>query len=251
MVASPAGAGRMLAHRLVRLRVGSLAASEPFPAHAGLRRRMRRALRDRMRRYTPLSMLTPPSARSSAPASVPRLAVRRVLAFALDYLVIAAYGVALGSVAFVVGLTPLGPWISERVRTPLAGHALSFVTLTLPVLLYFALSEASTRRATWGKRRLGLEVVSENGGRLDLGRAVLRAAVKLLPWEISHAALWRIEGWPVAPEPPGLPVVAGLAVTWLLVLWWLGALVVGSGRPPHDRLAGARVRWTRSTESQP
>jgi len=204
-----------------------------------------------MRPYNAHSMLAPPSAPSSAPASVPRLAVRRVLAFALDYLVIAAYGIVLGSVAFVVGLTPLGPWISERVQSPLAGHALSFVTLTLPVLLYFALSEASARRATWGKRRLGLEVVAGNGDGLDVGRAVLRAAVKLLPWEISHAALWRIEGWPTAPEPPSLPVLAGLTVTWLLVLWWIGALFVGSGRPPHDRLAGARVRLRQSTGSQP
>jgi uncharacterized RDD family membrane protein YckC len=195
-------------------------------------------------------MRTPDAAPPSPSGSVPRLAVRRVIAFGLDYLVIAAYGVALGGAAFVIGLTPLGPILSERVNSPLAGHAVSFATLTIPVLLYFALTEASVHRATWGKRRLGLEVTAMSGEGLDLGRSVIRAAVKFLPWELSHAALWRIEGWPTAPAPPSMPVLVVLTVVWLLVLWWFGALFVGSGRPPYDRLAGSRVMRRQAANSR-
>ena len=40
--------------------------------------------------------------------------------------------------------------------------------------IYYAGLESSERRATWGKRVLGLVVVDENGQRIDFGRASLR-----------------------------------------------------------------------------
>jgi uncharacterized RDD family membrane protein YckC len=101
-------------------------------------------------------------------------------------------------------------------------QAIGFVLVTLPVGLYFALSEASGRQATWGKRRLALVVVGPGGGRSGLGRSLARAAVKFVPWELAHAAVWGIA---LAGGEPATVHLVLLALVWTLV----GANVVGSG----------------------
>jgi len=61
----------------------------------------------------------------------------RLLAFALDYLILGGYLLLL----LWVGVTLIGifPGFSERVSAnPLLGQLLGFVTVTLPVSLYFA-----------------------------------------------------------------------------------------------------------------
>ena len=127
---------------------------------------------------------------------------QQLAAFGVDYLLIAGYLALLTAVG--VGLSGLGG-ASRRAghaARRLLGHATAFVTLTLPVALYFALWEASPWQATPGKRALGLRVVLVSGGRrVPFGRALLRPAVKLAPWELAHAALWHTPGWPVRPEP--------------------------------------------------
>jgi uncharacterized RDD family membrane protein YckC len=126
-------------------------------------------------------------------------------------------------------------------RGRVLGHAVAAATLTLPAVLYTALSEASRRQATVGKRALGLRVVSDGGGRrLPIGRAVLRSLLKFAPWEVAHTALWHTPGWPVRPDPQ--------LVTWIgsigslaLAGWYLLSFFVGSRRTPYDRVTGARV----------
>src|SRR5207248_6666114 len=76
--------------------------------------------------------------------SVRALGARRVAAFLVDYLVIAAY------IGLLAGLSvAISTALHRRLGLPrtdaeeLQGHAVAFLTLTLPVVLYFALSEAS------------------------------------------------------------------------------------------------------------
>ena len=45
---------------------------------------------------------------------------------------------------------------------PLAGELIAFTTLTLPVILYFTLSENGRFAGTIGKRKLGLHIVSKS-----------------------------------------------------------------------------------------
>ncbi len=49
-------------------------------------------------------------------------------------------------------MAPAGPWV--RIRA----FAVDYLLITLPVSLYFALSETSSRQANWGKARMGLMV---------------------------------------------------------------------------------------------
>ena len=58
----------------------------------------------------------------------------------------------------------------------LAASALVFVIQTL----YFSLMESSKYQATLGKMALGLKVTNLNGGRLDLGKSILRNIGKVI-----------------------------------------------------------------------
>jgi len=164
---------------------------------------------------------------------------RRIAAFGLDWLVISGYIVLLTGATLLVGRllgaagAPPDAWVINVV---------AFVTLILPVGLYFALLESGPGQATWGKRRLGLRVVTRAGGRLGRGRAVLRTAGKLLPWQLAHTCLLAIPGWPLASGTPPPWVFAGFAVVWLLVAADLVALVrAPAHRTPYDWLAGSEV----------
>jgi uncharacterized RDD family membrane protein YckC len=125
-------------------------------------------------------------------------------------------------------------------RQRLAGQLVAFTTLTVPVALYFALFDASRLRATPGKRLLGLQTVTETGGRVPTIRAILRAMVKLAPWELAHTALWTTPGWPAqaAPRPLNL---AGFGLSLALASGYVLTLFVGSRRTPYDHVAGTRV----------
>lgn len=166
----------------------------------------------------------------------------RLLAFALDYLLIAAYATALAAVTFVAAASPLRRILAVLLATPASRDAVAFVTIVLPVILYFALQEGSARQGTWGKRKLGLRVTGLDGGQLPLIRAFVRALVKFLPWQLAHTCLFHYPGWPLAPAAPPAWVTAGFALVWLLVITYLALLGFSkSHRTPYDRLAGSEV----------
>jgi uncharacterized RDD family membrane protein YckC len=114
----------------------------------------------------------------------------RAGAFALDYLVIAAYLLVLGG-AFAVLRIVLPEMSAALLGSPISGQVTGFLVLTLPVTLYFAFSEASDHQGTVGKRRLGLRVVGIDGHRISLPRSVARSGAKFAPWELAHACIGR------------------------------------------------------------
>ena len=164
----------------------------------------------------------------------------RVLAFGLDYLVMLLYIALL----FVLSRTVLSSLLPADLA-PGQAQLLGFVSLTLPVVLYFAVSE-SLAGATLGKRLLSLQVRSLSGERLSLPRSFVRSGVKFLPWEISHTAVYRV----VQPDASGwwsylFFVSLGLAGLYLVTLFRL------PHRPPYDRLSGAAVqRFTFTTSKE-
>jgi uncharacterized RDD family membrane protein YckC len=168
----------------------------------------------------------------------------RLLAFALDYLILGGYLLLL----LWVGVTLIGifPGFSERVSAnPLLGQLLGFVTVTLPVSLYFALSEASPRQSTWGKRRMHLQVVDTAGSRLSVARALLRTALKFIPWELAHTCIWQLTRAGYDPAPW---VVVGFVVAWVLVGANSVALMLTSRRQTlYDLLACTQVISTQES----
>lgn len=180
--------------------------------------------------------------RAMAISPMPAALTRRAGALVLDYLVIAAWLVV------VVGLGVLSRAAAPDLAAtlfcdPLAAEAVGFLLLTLPVGLYYALSEASSSGATWGKRRMGITVAGPAGDPPSIGRSLLRTALKLLPWELAHAVIWRFA---IPGSAPDALLDAGLVVVWVLI----GANIVSvlldaSRRTLYDRLSGTRVVSTR------
>lgn len=165
---------------------------------------------------------------------------RRVAAFGIDYLVIALYMGLLLSFNLSLG-SELIAWV----QAPWQGQLLGFTMLTLPVTLYFALSEASRWQGTIGKGFLGLVVVTRAGERVPLPRSLLRSAVKFLPWELSHTALHRLVFWSAEAEQLAIWQVGFLVITYSLSLlgagWYVLSLFLRDRSTPYDRLAGTQV----------
>lgn len=174
--------------------------------------------------------------------TVASLLWNRVLAFAVDYIGISAYLVLLAALSVALWLTPFGPGFRALFANPTSGELTGIAVLVVPVLLYFTIFESSPWQATWGKRVRGLRVVTTGGERLSFPRALLRNALKLVPWELTHACLWRIPGWPFALQTPSLWVSIGLVLVWVLVgIYIVSLLASRTGQTLYDHLAGARV----------
>ena len=114
---------------------------------------------------------------------------KRLGAFALDYILIFIYLLAITLLFFLFNTLFDGNQLfANRVQAQLIG----FMLVTLPVVLYFVLSESSTRQATWGKRRLRLKITDRDENRIPFWRALGRTLLKFIPWEISHTLIWQI-----------------------------------------------------------
>lgn len=156
--------------------------------------------------------------------------------------ILLAYG------AFVLLQTLLFPVVQERYGTALAenGWLLEVyvvLTISLPVWLYFILTERSSWRASLGKRLLGLQVADESGTKATTGQVVLRTVGKLLPWELAHFAVnVPTNTWlnPDAAFAMWRLVPIGLA--YLLLFVYLVSAIREPQRAVYDRVAGTVVK---------
>lgn len=166
--------------------------------------------------------------------------LRRLLAFAIDWLVLVLWGGALfGIVTLVTNGHP------PRAASPLQGQLVGLLAMTIPFMLYFALTESSLARASLGKRISGLSVATQTGGRLSLFSAVARNTIKFIPWECGHTVAQQA----AFSGDSGLAtwVWAPAAVAFLCPLWWALAIVM-TAQAPYDRWTSVRV--LRSTDAQ-
>lgn len=170
----------------------------------------------------------------------PKLSVpwRRIAAFFVDYFAFMVPFLAVLSLvawalfSFEVDPMPESAWLK---------HGIMLVLLTLPIVLYFALCESSSRQGTLGKRLMRVAVVNDAGERASLSHTTIRAVAKFLPWEVFHAIYWHWEGWPTNPAAPTTLQIVGLAVGWFAVAGYLISLFIQRGRTPYDWVAGTVV----------
>jgi uncharacterized RDD family membrane protein YckC len=161
---------------------------------------------------------------------------RRLLASVGDYGVIAGWLGALSAVA-ALGRLAAGPDRAPR-SAPLLAQDLAVAAMTvLPVGAYLAATESGPRQASAGKRWQGLRVTTASGGPVGRRRAVVRNAVKLLPWQIAHVGLVRLLN---GRETPGVWVLQELSLV-LAAASTVTALRDRRGRALHDLVAGTRV----------
>jgi uncharacterized RDD family membrane protein YckC len=163
---------------------------------------------------------------------------RRAAAVGLDYLIVAAYVAVV--VLAGVALLALAPQFSEELfGQPLSAEGTGFLALTLPVMLYFAFTEASVTGATWGKRRMRMRVLGPGDQRLSRARSLVRSSWKFAPWELAHAGIWQIR---FAEASAGALAIGLLGASWILVMADVACAVVRRDhRALHDLVSGGRV----------
>lgn len=157
--------------------------------------------------------------------------LRRLQAAALDLPIIVGWAVFAGVTGSALRLLDLG------FDTPAAWDVFAFSTLVLPVAVTFALMEASRRRATPGKRRLGLVVVDRMGQRLSIRRSFARSTVKFLPWQMAHTAVFQL----MAGSTAAGYLILSIAAQALVLASIVTMAFDSHSRPFHDLVAGTRV----------
>src|SRR5277367_2420382 len=147
---------------------------------------------------------------------------RRLFAFCLDGLLLGALGGCMGLVAYD-RLVGLGDW----------GRAVGF---TIALVYFGAMDSAIFGGQSFGKRLLGIKVVTADGRPLSLGASTLRATIFCVPYFLN-----------------GAMVDAGAIFSWLsvlmtLIVFGLGASIVyllifnrRTRQSVHDLAVGAYV----------
>lgn len=155
---------------------------------------------------------------------------RRLLATLIDYSLVLLFAFTMFCIVVAANLQLSDPG-------PVLGQVVGFFSLTLPVYLYFYLTEKSKRHATIGKRIMGLQVVSNSPNKF-----FLRNLLKLLPWEIAHAGVhWVIHFSNHGIEPP-LWIWALLILPQLMVaIYAISAAVYQGESSLYDKLADTKV----------
>ena len=162
----------------------------------------------------------------------------RILAIAYDYIIIALYLIVLSAVSLAVNwaFPDIIPMLFSH---PVSGQITGFITVTLPVTLYFAIFESSPWQATWGKRRQRLKVICPNGERLTRARAIGRTLLKFIPWELAHICMWQMS---FSRQEPSPMITAGFVLVWILVGANIVSLLIKPTRQTlYDWLAGTVV----------
>jgi uncharacterized RDD family membrane protein YckC len=158
------------------------------------------------------------------------LLARRLAAFLADVVVL---GVVLAPLSFLInsatlGSAPKGPEVWMRIA----------LTVSLPAWAYFIVTDRRGGRSL-GKRLIGLRTTRMDGRALGWANAVGRTALKLLPWELTHAAFFLLSTSFERVTPLQWVVSAWAYVLMLvyLVVGWLN----GGSRSVPDLVAGTRV----------
>lgn len=168
---------------------------------------------------------------------------KRLRAFAFDYLLICGYIVLLTAVTMaIIGIGGFLGLALHWPENPILADLMAFVTLVLPVILYFTLQECSSKQSTWGKRKAGIRVVNADGGTLTRWQAIIRSLVKMIPWQIGHTSLFHIPSWPLSVTTIPPAVIGGFILLYTLVgIYITSAFVSKKRRTPYDWASGSYV----------
>ena len=163
------------------------------------------------------------------------LVVRRLTAFVADWVVLFAVVVAPQA---VIGLM-WEDWPMNDVSNGYVAWLWVVLTVSLPSWIYFTLCDSSAVGATLGKRVMGVRVRAIPDGRLSRSGALVRTAVKLLPWELTHVMIFLPE--PFGDELTPFKTMMIVLVNVLLVVWLIVPFLNASHRALHDYAAKSCV----------
>lgn len=159
------------------------------------------------------------------------LIFKRIVSFFIDYIIILLYGGLLFGITIWIGITDLNP---------VEGQIVGFLTLTLPVFLYFYLSEKNSKKASVGKSIMKIRVdVETNTKKYSI---LKRNLLKFIPWEIAHIGVhWSVH-YAETNTPTPTWVWFLLIFPQIVVLAYLFSIAYYKGKSSiYDKLANTIV----------
>ena len=130
-------------------------------------------------------------------------------------------------------LKPVNPLLGKpQAGSGLRNHLWIYTTVSLPILIYFALCTSSKWQATIGMRLLGIGVTGFGGEQIGTGRALLRSLVMLIPFELNHSVMFYPK--PIWTDPkPGFRY-GFIAVGLLMSIYVAAILLTSHHQSIHD-----------------
>ncbi|MCB8819985.1 RDD family protein [Microvirga rosea] len=124
---------------------------------------------------------------------------RRVPAFALDLFLITIAMMALDYIYILtVGLPLNVAFTSQAAGSTVSAHykptGFGIAIGIIIGILYFSAFESSERKATLGKRAMGLVVIDEQGSRISFMHAIGRSCCKVISWGLFGLGFF-MAGW--------------------------------------------------------
>lgn len=196
------------------------------------------------------STVAVPAAPDAGDASVSALTfplatgVKRVLAYLIDLALLYVYMIALFMAS--MALDSILPFHYLMGESYLLRHAISFFTLTFPLVITYILMENGHRQGTFGKFWMKLRVVRVDGGRASLSSLTIRNVIKFLPWEIAHTHFHLNPEYMMSGVTTPLGWVLGVGLPFGLVFVYAGMIFFRTDRrAPYELLSGTHVVSTK------
>lgn len=163
---------------------------------------------------------------------------RRLLAYWIDISLLYAVlvGLQFGFVALTGGA--VNNWITAQ-HNGILTWGWIFITISLPMWLYFILNESSPRQATLGKSLLGLKVTDLEGNRLKTTTAVWRTVCKLAFFEIGHLSF--LFPTPLFDEPDPSFRIGFIILIVLMLVYFVMTLITPRHQSIHDLIVKTLV----------
>ena len=167
------------------------------------------------------------------------IVIARFKAFAIDYLIILGYICLL--FAATMAISRLLDADLDNIDT-LTAELIGFLTLTLPVILYFSFTEAGKYGGSIGKRRFNLKVIRVNRIKASFFQLLLRNVIKFLPWEIAHFFVFQLFYFTRTNTDPPVWVLCGLiAAQVVAIIYLLFILFRKDNRSVYELISSTKV----------
>ena len=154
----------------------------------------------------------------------------------IDYILIFAYLVIL----FIINVF-LFPALQQFFNGSLVVAQLAgFLMVTLPVSIYYIISDSVIGGQSFGKKKTRIRVVDAQGNVPSLPRAIFRTILKFLPWELSHYLVYRLIYIGDGEVPFNYYLIGGLIYV-LMFAYILTSIFTKKRRSLYDIITGTVV----------
>ena len=112
--------------------------------------------------------------------------------------------------------------------------------VTLPVSLYFIICDSVIEKQSYGKRKVGIKVVTNQGDSPSVIVSIIRVALKFLPWELSHFLVHRLASIGDADVPLSY-ICIGVIIYILMFAYILTTIFTSRKQSLYDLLTKTQV----------